>query len=48
MNRKLNDLELKKVKGGSISLLGAICIGVGAVFFAGVIDGIARPLSCNN
>ncbi len=49
--KNLNDKDLMKVEGGSISvgLLSVIIAGVaaGVTFLIGVIDGIVRPLKCN-
>ena len=38
----LENEELKNVKGGGLTLWGAVGIVIG------VIDGFVRPLSCNN
>jgi lactobin A/cerein 7B family class IIb bacteriocin len=43
----LNDEELKNISGGGIGLNLIIGISVVITFVIGLIDGIARPLSCN-
>ena len=43
--QELNIKELKKVKGG-ISFMTIILSITGAIFAAGLIDGIARPFGC--
>ena len=45
--KKLNELELSKVKGG-MSAWVAIGIGLIVTFAAGIIDGIARPTKCRS
>ena len=45
--KKLNDLELKNIDGGAISLGWIVGIGAGVTFLIGLIDGIIRPLKCN-
>ena len=44
--KKLNKKELEKTKGG-ISGWGIVGIIAGIVFSVGVLDGITRPLKCN-
>ncbi len=43
---KLNNLELKKVRGG-ISGWAIAGIISGCIFLIGVFDGISRPIKCN-
>lgn len=44
----LENEELENVKGGGLTLWGAVGIVTGVIFVIGVIDGFVRPLSCNN
>lgn len=44
--KKLNQKQLKNIKGGSISLGAGLLIGAGVVFLIGVIDGYVRPYKC--
>ncbi len=39
--------ELDKIKGGGLSIWGAISLVAGIIFIVGVIDGFVRPLKCN-
>ena len=47
--KKLNDLELEKIKGGEA--ISAVWIGLAVaaivVFISGVIEGITNPEKCN-
>ena len=43
---KLNNLEMKKIIGGGISVMTVFGIGSLITFIAGIIDGFARPLKC--
>ena len=45
--RKLNESELKQIEGG-MTAWAAIGIGIAITFVAGILDGIARPLKCQN
>lgn len=44
---ELSKEKLENLKGGGISIWGAITIVTGVVFLIGVIDGFVRPLPCN-
>ena len=45
---KLNNKQLKNVKGGGINWSLMAGIGAFASFLVGVIDGIINPKKCNN
>ena len=45
--KKLNDLELKNIEGG-ISGWAIAGISIAVAFIAGILDGITRPLKCEN
>ena len=45
--KKLSIIESKKICGGGISVWGVFGIFSLATFFAGIIDGIARPFKCH-
>ena len=45
---KINNEELRKVKGGAINLKLMAGIGAFASFLIGVIDGLMNPKKCNN
>ena len=42
----LNSLELRSIKGGSISLKAAASVFSGVIFLIGVLDGFFRPYKC--
>ena len=44
---KLENEELKGIKGGTISACAIAGIVGAIVFISGIIDGIARPGKCN-
>ena len=44
---EIKEHDLKKIKGGGISIWGGIGIVSGIIFLIGVIDGFVRPLKCN-
>lgn len=44
---ELKEDEIKKIKGGGISIWGGLGIATGIIFLIGVIDGFVRPLKCN-
>ena len=43
----LNDVEMKKIIGGGMSLFGILGISSLVTFLSGIIDGFVRPLKCN-
>ena len=45
---KINNEELRKVKGGAINLKLMAGFGAFASFLIGVIDGLMNPKKCNN
>ncbi|MBQ8891742.1 MAG: hypothetical protein IJ068_02635 [Bacilli bacterium] len=45
--KNLNISEMKKIKGGGVSISAILGIGSLITFLAGIIDGFARPLKCN-
>lgn len=44
--KQLNNKNLKKIKGGSISGWAIAGIIAGITFVVGIFDGIARPFKC--
>ena len=45
---RIKENELLKIEGGAFGYGLIAAIGAIAVFLAGVVDGIIRPLKCNN
>ncbi|MBQ8871390.1 MAG: hypothetical protein IJ018_01425 [Bacilli bacterium] len=45
---KIEEKELKNIKGGSVSVGTILAIGAGIVFLVGIVDGFVRPLKCNS
>ena len=45
---KLEEKELKNIKGGSVPVGTILAIGAGIVFLVGIVDGFVRPLKCNS
>lgn len=43
---KMNELELKNIKGGGFSFGTGLLIGGFLTFLIGIIDGYIRPLAC--
>lgn len=46
--KRINNEQLKNVKGGAINLKLMAGIGAFASFLIGVIDGLMNPKKCNN
>ena len=46
--KKINNEQLKKIKGGAINLKLVAGISAVASFLIGVIDGLMNPKKCNN
>lgn len=44
----MNDVQLKKITGGGLSVWGGFAIAAIVVFLSGVIDGIVRPSICTD
>ena len=43
----MSDNELKTIEGGGLSFGAIVGIAAGITFLIGIIDGIVRPLKCN-
>lgn len=43
---KLNEVEMKNISGGGISIGCIAAIVAGITFVTGILDGILRPLGC--
>ena len=46
--KKLNDIELKEVKGGIFGSKLIMSLVTGGAFIIGLIDGFLRPLKCRH
>ena len=44
--QKLNETEMKEIKGDGIGALGWALIAAGISFLGGLLDGYTRPLKC--